>query len=101
MFRTRLRPRHTALTACAAAAALLTAGCAKASAGAQVSGCRADDHWSERQQAAWLRSAVSFREPNDGGRSPYRDAAVEIHSAARPLCEPVVVHEIAWSKSDR
>lgn len=97
MLRTRVRPCHKALTACAAAAALLTAGCAKTSTGAQVSGCRGDDHWSLRQQAAWLRSAVAFREPADGGRSSYRDASVEMHGAARPLCEPVVAQVEFWT----
>lgn len=100
MYRTQLRLRHKALTACAAMA-LLTAGCAKASAGAHVSGCRDDGHWSGRQQAAWLRSAVAFHEPTDGGGSPYQDATVEIHAGrtgdVRPLCEPVAVQVEFWT----
>ncbi|MET8080989.1 hypothetical protein [Streptomyces sp. NPDC005303] len=101
MYRTHLRLRHKALTACAAALALLTAGCVKASAGEQTGGCRGDDHWSQRQQAAWLRSAVAFRDPTGRGGSPYQVAAVEIRAArtgdVRPLCEPVAVQVEFWS----
>jgi hypothetical protein len=101
MYRTRVRLCHGALTACAAALALLTSGCSDVSAGAQTGGCRDDDHWSGQQQVAWLRSAVAFHEPTDGGGSPYKDAAVEIHAGrtgdVRPLCEPVAVQVEFWT----
>ncbi|MFJ8109141.1 hypothetical protein [Streptomyces sp. NPDC096132] len=97
----RTRLRHGALTACAAALALLATGCTKASAGAQTGGCHADGHWSEREQTAWLRTAVDFRGTADGADPSYEDASVVVRAPrtddARPLCRPLAVQVQFWT----
>jgi hypothetical protein len=92
--------RHAALTACAAVLALLTAGCSKASAGTQTGGCRQDGDWSGREQAAWLRNAVTFRGTGEGGPS-YEHASVVVRPPrtgdVRVLCRPLAVQVEFWT----
>ncbi|KOU66796.1 hypothetical protein ADK57_17530 [Streptomyces sp. MMG1533] len=99
MHSTQTRLRHGALTACAAALALLAAGCSQASAGAQTGGCRDDGHWSGREQAAWLRTAVAFR--TEGAGPSYEDASVVVRAQhkgdARVLCQPLTVQVEFWT----
>ncbi|MEU6256767.1 hypothetical protein [Streptomyces sp. NPDC047043] len=99
MHSTKTRPRRAAMTACAAALALLAAGCSKASAGAQTGGCRDDGHWTGRQQAAWLRTAVTIRGTVDG--SSYTDASVVVRPPrtgdVRVLCQPLAVQVEFWT----
>ncbi|MER5433528.1 hypothetical protein [Streptomyces sp. NPDC002588] len=101
MHNTRTRLRPGALTACAAALALFTAGCSKASPDAQTGGCRADGHWSGREQAGWLRSAVTFSGTAGGTDPSYEDASVTVRTPrtgdARPLCEPLAVQVEFWT----
>ncbi|MEU5535597.1 hypothetical protein [Streptomyces sp. NPDC020362] len=92
---------YEALTACAAALALLSVGCSKASAGSQVGECREDVHWLDRQQAARLRSAVEFRTVPDATGRPYKNAAVlvtaRLAGAVRPLGQSLVLHVWFWT----
>ena len=101
MHSTQTRLRHGTLTACAAALALLAAGCSKASTGAEAGGCRADGHWSGREQAAWLRTAVAFRGTADGAGPSYEGASVVVRAQhtgdARPLCQPLAVQVEFWT----
>lgn len=101
MHSTKTRFRQGALTACAAALALLAAGCSKASAGAQPGGCRADGHWSGRQQAAWLRTEVAFRGTADGAGPSYEGASVVVRTQhagdVRVLCQPLAVQVEFWT----
>ncbi|WP_416982453.1 hypothetical protein [Streptomyces sp. T028] len=104
MHTTPTRLRHTtARTACAAALALLAAGCSQASADARTGGCRADGRWSERERAAWLRTAVTFRGTADGAGPSYADASVVVRAPrtgdARPLCQPLAVQIEFWTFS--
>ncbi|WP_033327605.1 hypothetical protein [Streptomyces yerevanensis] len=105
MHSTQTRLRHGALTACAAALALLAAGCSKASADAQAGDCRDDGHWSGREQAAWLRTAVAFRGTADGAGPSYEDASVVVRAQhagdVRVLCQPLGVHVEFWTLSAR
>ncbi|MCX5062786.1 MULTISPECIES: hypothetical protein [unclassified Streptomyces] len=101
MHSTQTRLRHGALAASAAVLALLAAGCSKASAGAQAGGCRADVHWPEREQTAWLRTAVTFRDTADGDNASYEKASVVIGAQptgdVRPLCRPLAVQVEFWT----
>lgn len=100
MHSTQTRLRHGALTACAAALTLLAAGCSQASAGAQVGGCRDNGHWSQRERAAWLRTAVAFRGTADGADSSYESASVVVRaqrSGARALCQRLAVQVEFWT----
>jgi hypothetical protein len=101
MHSTQTRLRHGALTVAAAVLTLLAAGCSKASTGAQTGGCRADGHWSGRQQAAWLRPAVAFRGTADGADPPYEGASVVVRAQrtgdVRPLCQPLAVQVEFWT----
>ncbi|MFG2028787.1 hypothetical protein [Streptomyces sp. NPDC048825] len=105
MHSTQTRLRHGALTACAAALALLAAGCSKVSAEAQAGGCRDDGQWSGREQAAWLRTAVAFRGTADGAGPSYEDASVVLRAQhtgdVRVLCQPLDVHVEFWTLSAR
>ncbi|WP_189323822.1 hypothetical protein [Streptomyces flaveus] len=105
MHSTQTRLRHGALTACAAALALLATGCSKASADAQAGDCRDDGHWSGREQAAWLRTAVSFRGTVDGAGPSYEDASVVVRARhtgdGRVLCQPLGVQVEFWTLSAR
>ncbi|MDQ0687913.1 hypothetical protein QF032_006956 [Streptomyces achromogenes] len=94
------RLRRGALTACAAVLALLTAGCSKASETTQTGGCRADDGWSGRQKAAWLRGAVSFRTVEGTAASDARTSVVvgaPRSADARRLCRPLDVQVEFWT----
>ncbi|UUU26578.1 hypothetical protein [Streptomyces sp. DSM 40750] len=101
MHSTQTRLRHGALTACAAALALLAAGCSQASAGTQADGCRDNGHWSQRERAAWLRTSVQFRGTADGADSSYESASVVVraqHSGAgRALCRRLAVQVEFWT----
>ncbi|MFF4586023.1 hypothetical protein [Streptomyces sp. NPDC001388] len=101
MHTTRTRPSHGVLTAGAAALALLAAGCSQPTTGARTDGCRADGHWSEREQAAWLRTAVAFRGTADGADPAYEHASVVVRAQhpgdAGPLCRPLAVQVEFWS----
>ncbi|MFI7504770.1 hypothetical protein ACIBVL_41130 [Streptomyces sp. NPDC049687] len=101
MHSTQTRLRHGALTACAAALALLAAGCSQASAGARTGGCRADGDWSGREQAAWLRTAVVFRGTGDGADPSYEGASVVVRAPrtgdVRVLCRPLAVQTQFWT----
>ncbi|MFE9646279.1 hypothetical protein ACFYO0_19675 [Streptomyces sp. NPDC006365] len=105
MHSTQTRLRHGALTACAAALVLLAAGCSKASAEAQAGDCRDDGHWSGREQAAWLRTAVAFRGTADGAGPSYEDASVVVRAQpkgdVRVLCQPLRVRVEFWTLSAR
>ncbi|MCX5262652.1 hypothetical protein [Streptomyces sp. NBC_00199] len=96
----RTRLRRGALTALAAACALLTAGCSKASETTRTGGCRADGTWSARQKAAWLRGAVSFRTAEDAAASDARMSVVvgaPRSADARRLCRPLDVQVEFWT----
>ncbi|MDX5567719.1 hypothetical protein PYK79_36730 [Streptomyces sp. ID05-04B] len=97
---TPTRLRRGALTACAAALALLSAGCSKASETTQTAGCRADDAWPGRQKAAWLRDAVSFRTV-EGAAAPSARMSVVVGAPrtadARRLCLPLAVQVEFWT----
>ncbi|MER5226673.1 hypothetical protein [Streptomyces flaveus] len=105
MHSTQTRLRHGALTACAAALALLAAGCSKASADARAGDCRDDGHWSGREQAAWLRTAVAFRGTADGAGPSYEGASVVVRAqhtgGGRVLCQPLGVQVEFWTLSAR
>jgi hypothetical protein len=94
MHSTQTRLRHGALTACAAALALLSTGCSKASAGAQAGGCRADGDWSGREQAEWLRTAVALHRTAEPS---YQGASVVVHEQGRRLCRPLPVQVQFWT----
>jgi len=98
---TRPHPWQGALMAGAAALALLATGCSSAPGGAWAGSCRDDLHWSDGQRAAWLRSAVAFRNVPDTSGGPHGDAAVLIgpRSAGvdRPLCRPLAVRVEVWA----
>ncbi|MFF4257866.1 hypothetical protein ACFY1L_42435 [Streptomyces sp. NPDC001663] len=99
MHSTQTRLRGTVMTACAAALALLAAGCSQASAGTQTGGCRDDGHWTGRQQAAWLRTAVTITA--DGTQPSYKDASVVVRPPrtgdVRVLCQPLAVQVEFWT----
>ncbi|GAA3830114.1 hypothetical protein ACFS5L_18630 [Streptomyces phyllanthi] len=101
MHSTRTRLRHGALTACAAVLALLAVGCSKASAGAQADGCRDNGHWSPRERAAWLRTAVAFHGTADGADPSYEEASVVVRARhngdVRVLCQPLAVQVEFWT----
>lgn len=101
MHSTQTRLRHGALTACAAALTLLAAGCSQAAAGAQAGGCRDNGHWTQRERAAWLRTAVAFRGTADGADSSYESASVVVRArpsgGVRVLCRPLSVQVEFWT----
>ncbi|WP_326584736.1 hypothetical protein OG889_40955 [Streptomyces sp. NBC_00481] len=102
MHSTRTRLRHGALTACAAALTLLAVGCSKESAGAQDDGCRDNGHWSQRERAAWLRTAVAFRGTAADVADPSYDKASVVVRAGRTgdvrvLCQPLAVQVEFWT----
>lgn len=100
MHSTQTRLRRSALTAGVAVLTLLAAGCSNASAGAQAGGCRDDGHWSGREQAAWLRTAVIIHGTDDAGPS-YENASVVVRpprtGGGRVLCRPLAVQVEFWT----
>jgi hypothetical protein len=100
MHTTPTRLRRGAMTACAAALALLCAGCSKASETTRTAGCRADDAWPAREKAAWLRGVVSFHTAG-GAATPSAKTSVVVgaqRTAGAPrLCLPLDVQVEFWT----